>query len=496
MRFAHRSSPKDTLIFLKIILFFLVLAVGCNGTGHEAEPSDAGDTEPGDIGPGDTGPDDPVEGEVAFDVTIELSEAIPTVAMVTWSAELERVDSGRVEFGLDTGYELVAPTEVEDEGSYQALLFGMKPSREYHLRVVATSDGQAYASEDLTVTTGPVPTSLPDLTVSISEAGSEMASGGYLVTSIFAVPPAAVIIDGDGDYVWWHIDSDPRFQVSRTRLSYASGWVFYWSGNARGPAGPDDPVMDQRLMRVSLDGTVVEEVGLEEGHHDFTILPDGTLAYIEYDERLVDGISVRGDRIIELRPDGTSEEVFSIWDHVEYRPTHRPGVNWSHANAIAYFAEEDVYYVSFRHFNSIYKIDRQTGDVICVMGGVESDFELPSGSTSIFLAQHGIHPLGDTLLVFDNGEESRHYSQLLEMSFNESTGIAETFWSFIPSPTIFNATLGCAQRLESGNTLATYSNAGQIEEVTTDGDVLWRLNASLGGATGYSQYMESLYETY
>lgn len=504
MKLNQWSTSRLRRIEILLLLLAFTLTASCSDTEWQADPADGdlGDTDAGDSDLIDLDDGDPIEGEAEFEVDIELSEVIPTVATVTWSVGLEHIDSARVEFGLETDYGLVAPSAVSGNGPFEVVLIGMKPLHDYHVRVVATSEGERYASDDHTITTGPAPSSLPDLSVSISEAESSMAAGGYLVTSIFAVPAAAVIIDGDGDYVWWHLDEEENFLVCRSRLATEAGWVYYWSpnvfggGRPGGTGGGGDEVAEQRLTRVSLDGTVVEEVGLEQGHHDFVILSDGTLTYIEYDIRNIGGHDIQGDRVMELSPDGTTREVFNIWDQAEYSRDPSVGEGWSHANFISYDEDEEAYYLSFRSFNSVYKFDRRTGDLIWVMGGADSDFELSSGSTNIFTAQHGLHPLGETLLVFDNGEPPlRTYSQLLEVSWDESTGVVETEWSYVPNPTLFNYSHGNVHRFESGNTLATYSNLGLIEEVTPDGEVVWRINAALGGATGYSEYMEALYET-
>ena len=72
---------------------------------------------------------------------------------------------------------------------------------------------------------------------------------------------------------------------------------------------------------------------------------------------------------------------------------------------------------------------------------------------------------------------------------------AELIWSYAPSPTVFSFSLGDVSRLENGNTMVTFSNQGQIDEVDASGEVQWRLNASLGGAVGYATFMEDLYAT-
>ncbi len=53
--------------------------------------------------------------------------------------------------------------------------------------------------------------------------------------------------------------------------------------------------------------------------------------------------------------------------------------------------------------------------------------------------------------------------------------------------------LGNAQRLPDGNTLLVFSSAGEMNEVSPSGDVMWRLNLDLGAAFGFSERIDSLY---
>jgi len=58
----------------------------------------------------------------------------------------------------------------------------------------------------------------------------------------------------------------------------------------------------------------------------------------------------------------------------------------------------------------------------------------------------------------------------------------------------FPAGLGDVRRFEDGNTLVTWSTAGQLEESNHDRDVLWRLNIDeLGAGFAYVTWLESFY---
>lgn len=427
--------------------------------------------------------------DAIFAIHTALSEHIGTVATITWSADdLGALDAAYVEFGLDFSYGQVVPCDVSGDGPYEVLVWGMKPAEDYQLRVVAEAGGTTYTSAAHTLITGAAPVSLPSLSVE-TYGDSDMAAGGFLLTTVFTLPPAAVILDGDGDYVWWHEDEDNHFTASRARISADRQWIYYWAPNVGG-LGDWEP--DQKLVRVSIDGSTVQIAELPDGHHDFYTLPDGNLALLEYDEITVFDEPIDGDKITEMAPNGDKTQVYSVWDDLTYEPVPMaPGESWSHANALRYVEDQDAYYMGFRSFDGIFKIDRSSGELLWVLGGLFTDF---AGTENLFSAQHGFHVLGDDrLVVFVNSEPIVAESTVMEIVIDEGAMTAELVWEYRPDPKMFSHSLGDVWRFDSGNTLVTFSNSGQIDEVDESGELLWRLNAGLGGALGYSEYLEDLY---
>ena len=442
-------------------------------------------------------PDTDTAEEGDFEVTIELSEYISTVARVSFSTEIDEIEGAIVEFGGGTDYSMSAPVDLSMGSPYETWLVGMKPNSTYHVRISVDSGGKTHVSDDYSLTTGPRPNDLPDLTVDLRYADqSQMAHGGYLVTSVFGAPPTAVIVDGDGEYVWWH-SAPKEFPVSRTRLSQDGKWVYYWTPNVNGPApNGKDAQANQALYRVSIDGSVEESFDLVDGHHDFFELPDGTMAFIEYDKRKIDGEEVWGDRIVELNPaTGLTKEIYTIFDDFEYDPDAQQdpmdhGVNWSHGNALRYDESDDSYYLGFRVFSSIIKVDREEGTLQWVLGGAANEF---AGGKDIFDSQHGFQIVEGGLVVFDNGDPKRNYSQVLHLSVDEDNLIVDHDWIYQAHPSTFSYSLGDVLCLPNGNFLADFSNGGQMDEFTADGELVWRLNGSLGGAFGYVVYLEDLH---
>jgi len=432
-------------------------------------------------------PDGDGNGGGSFEVEPTVSEVIPTVVTVTWSVDIEAIDDAWVEFGPDDGYGSVAPADLSGGPPYETVLLGSKPARDVHFRVAVESGGDVSTSDDHAVTTGGVPNDLPETTTETMGAVDD----GFILTSTFAVAPGAVILDRDGEYVWWYEAPSDDFQVARARMTADRQHIVFWSVNlAQGPDGASQA--DQELIRVSLDGTEVVTRAVEDGHHDFAVMPDGGITYIEYDVRS----GIEGDRIVEVSPDGTETEIWSVWDDFEYTGGTGPGTTFSHFNAIDYYEDEDAFYVSSLGLECLLKIDRASGELLWTMSGQYSDFELANGSTDLFERNHQFQRLDGSILMFVNGDEQTNCSDVREYAYEGDGGEVELLWSYTPDPAVYTFSLGDVSRLDSGNTMVTFSNQGQIDEVDEDGNVVWRLSGELGGAVGYATFMDDLHAVY
>jgi len=435
------------------------------------------------------GPDDPQAPDDGFHATAEL-QAIPTVVRILWTEDGGVADAARVEVGLDADYGKTFDSVTDADGVHESLLLGLKPDRTYHYRMVVEQGGEARASEDRTVTTGATPSYLKGL--SVTAGAAEDGPPGVLVTSLLDVDGVAVVIDRDGDFLWWYrvgtLEQENHYLISRAQLSADGQSMLYVSWT---PLYPDGPVVDPRnLVRVSLDGSSMEVVQVPGAHHDFVECPDGTVAVLAFDPRTVEDEELIGDSIVEVAPDGSQTQLWSSWDTFEPVPEElTPGNHWSHANAIDCDPELGVYLVSLRNLNTIVAVERGTGEVLWQFGGDASDFELLSGTPSEH--QHQFQRLDDGLLVFDNGEDGAGASRVVEYSWDHGAGEATTVREILPDPPIGAYALGDTSRLPSGDTLITWSVAGQLETVTADGEVAWRLGLEMGSGFGYTTWVES-----
>ncbi len=422
-----------------------------------------------------------------FEIEIEQSARISTVFTARWSVDLDHPDAAWWELGRDGQVERRVPVDPAGGPAFVTTLLGMKPVSTYSLWAVAEQDGELLRSDERQVTTGQVPAELPDLTLERQEGAETWR--GLLVSSVVALHPTAVILDEDGEYVWWYT-LDGLEGMARARLAHDGRSMLMLDLNV----SDDSP---SSLYRVGLDGMDLERLPSGGFHHDFELLPDGTIAALVYDPVEIDGVSIPGDQLVELSPDGSTRVVYDIWadPDIEYQASAAyMGSMWPHANAIDYLEDEDAYLVSFLALESIVYIDRASGAVDWRLGGDLSDFSLSGGDTDLFERQHQFQWIDGSMLVFVNGPLQQGVSSVVQYALNMEQGGAWKAWEYEGSRGLSSMVLGDVYRLDSGNTLVTWGYGGVIEELARDGSAQWSVEASVGGAFGYTTWLEVLPE--
>lgn len=439
---------------------------------------------------GGRGPAGQLGGDMLVDVV--LGERVATVPTVSWSASQGEVQRAWIDWGTTESYGHRVAVDLGDDPDFHTSVLGMRPNSLYHLRVQAETAERTLDSGDVTVATGPLVGTLPFSVVDEPQPG--MAQHGYLVTSVVVSPSMAVIFDAGGELVWAYEPSGVQM-MGRAALSRDGTRVFMCAINLF----DNEP---GELISVSIDGTDEQRIPMAHLHHDFTELPDGSIAWLSYDPRVVDGQTVPGDRLMERAPDGTERQVYSVWDDFSPPPAGQgdsspgsgPDVGWPHANAVDYLADRDAYLVSFLLMGTIVEIDRSTGTLNWVLGGDGSTMATPDGGTAFFDGEHQMELQDDRLLVFENGLDSGR-SQAVELQLSPDRGLAEQSWSYSPSLPLSSPILGDVATLAGGNRLVTFSYNGQVHEVDEQGELVWRLSMGLGGALGFLTDLETLQPT-
>jgi hypothetical protein len=245
---------------------------------------------------------------------------------------------------------------------------------------------------------------------------------------------------------------------------------------------------------VALDGSESSSIAVPLLAHDFVEHPDGTLAAMVVEYRDFEDMSLRGDTIVEITPDGEMTTIWSSWDCFDPAEIQGDDIEhgWTFANALDYDPSEQAYYLGMRNFSSIAKIDRESGACEWVLGLYASTFEFAAGSAR-FLHQHQFELRGNRILILDNDGSSGNESRVLEYELDFDAQLATEVFSYVAEPPVYTFVLGEPTRLDGGDIFVNWSAAGQMERVTADGESIWKLSTRAGLVFGFHTLAESLY---
>ncbi len=241
------------------------------------------------------------------------------------------------------------------------------------------------------------------------------------------------------------------------------------------------------LLRLDREGGVVWKTR-ERVHHDVEVRPDGKIAALAFERRLVPLVDrqtkVRADQYLVLDPtDGSRIESHGMlsaalaspskFPLAPIRPDQLGGEPWIdlfHSNSLEWMREKALFethplyaidhvLISFRHQDRVAIFDSKRNVVKWAWGAGE------------IRGPHDAQLLpGGTVLLFDNGL-GRNWSRALEVDPRTDEIVWE--WRADPPESFYTPSKGSAQRLPNGNTLLAESDSGRAIEVAPDGEIVW-----------------------
>ncbi len=428
-----------------------------------------------------------------FDVTVTVDATVPSIVRLAWRTP-EPGRSWAEYAGPDDAFTLSTP--VVDDGStdHEAVLLGLPFLQECEWRAVTEVDGDERSAVG-TVETGGMPSGFPDLRTPVWE--QDRTSPERFLAGTFLASEGLFAVDRGGGFRWFHAFDGyqmPEFEVSR------EGTVLFNS------YATDHSIDVGEIHEVSWDGTLSEDRRLVLGHHSFTELPNGDIAYVAadirewYDPDEEKEVTVVGDQIRILPDDGgESWTLFSTWDwqepaeHDRWRDGFYPqGFDWTHANAVRYDEPTDTFLLSLRNLDTILEIDASTARVLRTFGRTGYGF---APDALMFAYQHDPHWTPDRTLILLHSDPGARRSQAVEYEVDEEAGLLREVWRHGGGDQPIMAQYqGGVQVLANGNRLVNFGSAGVLREVTVEGDVVWELRGSAGAAFGAVEAMGSFYD--
>ena len=298
-----------------------------------------------------------------------------------------------------------------------------------------------------------------------------------------------MIVDGRGDLVWFRPVQSKGARATDFKVQRYQGEpvLTWWEGKVVQAHGVGEYVIFDSFYR--------ELTRLRAGNgyrgdlHELLITPQDTALLTAYDPVSWDLSSVGGpeDGVvldgIAQEVDIETGEVLFEWhslDHVALEETYaelpknsRRPFDYFHVNSID-VDHDDNLLISARNTSGVYKIDRQSGEVIWRLGGKKSDFEMGPGTRTAY--QHDARWYsGNLISVLDNGGSPFVHPQSrgVLMKLDTAAKTATLVKQYVHPDKLRAATQANMQILSNGNVVIGWGSLGAISEFSKDGRLLY-----------------------
>lgn len=322
--------------------------------------------------------------------------------------------------------------------------------------------------------------------------------GGPSLFAIQTPPTYGVVMSRAGAPVWWLRSSAFPFDTE----IYKDRTMAWNQGGQEGNV--DFGILEFRTLTGRIIRTVTPPEGGYTDVHDHLVLPNGNelIGVPTYE----DGVDisayggstearVRNTAIEEVTPDGDLVRRWDSEDHIGLDETVDPWwgpvaagnpADVSHWNAIDVVGK--YMYLSFRHLDAIYKVNRKTGKIIWKLGGTETNKSLEirgdPRKPQHFNGQHDVNVLRDgTITFFDNSTAYGGRPRALRFKINEDRGVARMI-DEVKDPEVTVSGAGGSARLTHGDWLINWgvSNPGRVGAYDDQGRPIFRLIYPVGAA--------------
>src|SRR5215217_2970990 len=298
----------------------------------------------------------------------------------------------------------------------------------------------------------------------------------------------SMIVDDSGEVVWFRPLQGRNGRAHDFKVqSYRGNSVLTWMDGVN-----EYVIFDQSYREIA---RISAGNGYYGDHHEFLISPQDTALILIYSPVPWDLSSIGGlknDRVwqgIVQELDIETGKVLFEWhslEHVGLDETYatvsqdgRPGLDYFHANSIEVDHDNNLL-VSARQTFTVYKIDRNTGEIIWRLGGKNSDFKMGPGTRFAFQHDARRHRDG-TITIFDNGTtifhdtvpEAVEESRAIVLKLDERKMSATLLREYTHPDKQYADAAGNMQLLPNDNVFIGWGRALLFSEFSKDGQLLF-----------------------
>lgn len=449
--------------------------------------------------------------------------SVPLAALCILATDRPTVATMTIEDGINST--TVAPNEAFAT-EHELTVLGLRPGRDHTVTVtVRDENGLETASEPLTFSAPPLPEGFPPIERKVSRPAK--MEPGVTIASFFRWPGfdldrdygLFVALDNAGEVVWYYETDQPADDPRRTQ----DGTFIYTTGR------------EGYMYEIDMLGNVVNKwhstgipkesdddsisIETDSFHHDMDILPNGNLLVLSTEVREFedyptndndpdaprDTVQLIGDVIVEFTREGEIVQEWKLFDILDPRRfsygslstsfwaqvykdvLEKPAFDWSHTNAVVYDESDDAMIISLYHQDAVIKLDKDTGEIIWIMGDPgrwekpwsDKLLKAPDGFRWNY-HQHSPNYTSDrTIIMYDNStnralpfdpplKAAENNSRAVEFKVDEANMTVEKVWSYGgPDTEIFFSPFICGTEFmpKTGNVLI--ADGGRVR--TKDG---------------------------
>src|SRR5215216_5314056 len=298
----------------------------------------------------------------------------------------------------------------------------------------------------------------------------------------------SMIVDDSGEVVWFRPLQGRNGRAHDLKVqSYRGNSVLTWMNGVN-----EYVIVDHTYREIA---RLSAANGRNGDHHEFLISPQDTALILIYSPVLRDLSSIGGLKngrvwqAIVQELDIESGKVLFEWHSLEHvgldesyatvSQDGRPGLDYFHANSIEVDHDNNLL-VSARQTFTVYKIDRNTGEIIWRLGGKNSDFKMGPGTRFAFQHDARRHRDG-TITIFDNGTtifhdtvpEAVEESRAIVLKLDERKMSATLLREYTHPDKQYADAAGNMQLLPNDNVFIGWGRALVFSEFSKDGQLLF-----------------------
>jgi hypothetical protein len=287
-----------------------------------------------------------------------------------------------------------------------------------------------------------------------------------------------MIFDGQGRLVWLH-RVPGRSAVALKPITYAGGPALsWWEGVVERGLGDGEFVIAGRDYR---ELARIRSVRHPADLHELLVTPEGTaylyaMDIVDLDGRPVDDMLIQEVDIAtgRLLWEWRASDHIATEESVEPAPDEGPW-DYLHFNSIDRLPNGDLL-LSARHTDALYRVSRESGDIVWRLGGTHSDFEL--ADDAVFHKQHDARWLPDgTISLFDNstkdGDDPEARPRGIVLAIDEEAGTAELVRELLPPRAVDSSSQGNLVVGEDGSATIGWGSGHLVTGYDSAGEVAW-----------------------